>query len=342
MESRQNVEPSPSSSLGVQLDMNQKTKYKHHSASVVAWRTPLYSLDDIHNDENQHTATDALISESSYKIPAAIRVPSSGLYGFIFGRNIHGEEFEVNKQESNKGSSSKGRNTLLVHCGCTYRASFALHNTTCTINALTRTNNDSNNDDDDENDKGAVEPESILLPLPSPTYDNKVITSTRVAKVFYIPKDTNVSITSVFSCNDEKEHQNGWVWGLVNQKYHDSDRIMTSSSPPEKKAKNDICHSMKGGQGQVQFNPTESKKKSLLCTECVRKFPTCQAVKNHCITNHAPKLGEDQGTCVDDDYLDLVGHKIFRTPLCVAYEDDDLVIIVKPQGVPVQGMSRKL
>ena len=325
--------------------MKQNIKYKHKHTSSSAWRTPLYSLDHGSAGETEQpitiggtsishasnlTATAAPIVTATATVTHSVRVPVNGLYGFIFGTKKHGEEFEVNKHGGKKGGSSKGQNTQLMHCGCTYKASFHLN----TPNP-TRTNDG----DGDGDENRADQAESILLPLSSPTYDRKVITSTRVAKVFYIPKDTEVSIQCNSSCDhDEEKHQTGWVWGLVNQKKFDSDRAMASScsSPPEKKAKNDICHLVEDS-GKVQFNPTQSTKKPLLCTECVRKFPTCQAVRNHYVTTHAPKLGDDQGTCADDDYLDLVGHKIFRTPLDVAYEDDELVIIVKPQGVPVQG-----
>ena len=170
--------------------------------------------------------------------------------------------------------------------------------------------------------------------MSSPTSNKKVITSTRVAKVFYIPKDTKVSVQRISFCGED-HYETEWVWGLAIQKKFHSHSSSTSGSPTEKKVKHDNDHLLH--KGEVHFNPDQSLKKPLVCTECVRKFPTCQAVRNHYATIHAPKLGEDCGTCIGDDYEDVVGQKIFRTPLESAYEDDDLAVVVKPQGVPVQG-----
>ena len=88
---------------------------------------------------------------------------------------------------------------------------------------------------------------------------------------------------------------------------------------------------------QINFDPPQTSKKPLLCTKCCRRFPDSQGVRNHYISAHAPKLGKERCESDDDDYADIVGPKLFRTPLDTAYEDNDLVVVVKPQGLPVQG-----
>ena len=289
-------------------DTDQKGKRE-----VYLWRTPIYPLESSHTHSKASCAEVSLSSTNSENV----RVPVNGLYGFIFGTKTHGNEFEVNKPDGKKGGGSKGGNNQLLHCGCTFKASFTLAGTNNAENRLGQSDEDA----------------SILLPLSSPTSNKNVITSTRVAKVFYIPKDTKVSIQRNSFCGED-HHQTEWVWGLVIQKkFHSYSN--TFGSPTAKKVKHENDHLIQ--KGEVHFNPAQSAKKPLVCIECVRKFPTCQAVTNHYAGNHAPKLGEDCGTCIGDDYEDIVGPRIFRTPLESAYEDDDLAVIVKPQGVPVQG-----
>ena len=304
-----------SSSLQVCVPPPEQTDDKEETGKRedYSWRTPIYPLDSSHTNSKSSCAEFSSSSTNSENV----RVPVNGLYGFIFGTKKHGDEFEANKPDGKKGGSKKGGNNQLLHCGCTFKASFT----------LAQTNNG-------ENRLGQIDADaSILLPLSSPTSNKKVITSTRVAKVFYIPKDTKVSVQRNSFCNED-HHQTEWVWGLaIQKKFHSYSS--TSCSPTEKKAKHDNDHLLH--KGEVHFNPDQSAKKPLVCSECVRKFPTCQAVRNHYATIHAPKLGEDCGTCIGDDYEDVVGQKIFRTPLESAYEDDDLAVIVKPQGVPVQG-----
>ena len=299
-----------------QTDNNKEETGKREDYS---WRTPIYPLDSSHTNSK---ASCAEISSSSTN-SENVRVPVNGLYGFIFGKKKHGEEFEANKPDGKKGDgdNKKGDNNQLPHCGCTFKASFT----------LARTNNGAIR-------LGQIDADaSILLPLSSPTSNKKVITSTRVAKVFYIPRETKVSIQRNSFC-DEDNHQTEWVWGLaIQKKFHSYSS--TSCSPTEKKAKHDNDHLLH--KGEVHFYTDQSAKKPLVCTECVRKFPTCQAVRNHYATIHAPKLGEDCGTRIGDDYEDIVGQKIFRTPLVSAYEDDDLAVIVKPQGLPVQGRDNR-
>lgn len=91
-------------------------------------------------------------------------------------------------------------------------------------------------------------------------------------------------------------------------------------------------------------------KKQFTCTECGRRFPKVIAVRNHYRHTHCSCPA---GTTTDEtstngkanatnnnnnaDVEALIGPPIFRQPLKVAYEDDDLAVIVKPQGMPVQG-----
>jgi len=240
-----------------------------------------------------------------------VQVPVSALYGFIFGRKKHAEHFEsILKKDDHE--QKKDESSAEQHCGCTYLASFV-------VTAL----------------DGSTCDESITLPLASPTAKQKVLTSTRVAKGFYLPKGTNVSIACVASC-DENNTACEWVWGLILQKQ--VYQQVQDCAPPQKKSKNDDCKLDAFDSQKIYFNPIQSKKKPLLCTKCVRQFSNSQDTRNHWISGHAPKLDDiSEGEGDGEDYSDLIGPKIFRTPLKAAYDDDDVVVVVKPQGVPVMG-----
>ncbi len=282
------------------------------------WRSPLF-VDDLEGTN--------------------VSVPHNGLYGFIFGRKKHNGIFELNaqkkemKEKQKRASlqssvdSDEDEDVSLIgesssspdsdHCGCVYRASF--------IN------------------KCGEMTETMALPMVSPSSNQKVIGSTRIAKVIYLPEGTKVEVENVKLCN--MGHACKWAWGLVLEKNYSStsrgnDRSNVDSNktgkgkemdPPLKKQRNG--NENEDDAKKLSLNPPGIGKKKFLCSECCKKCPNAHAVRNHYIAFHAPKLGEI-GT---NEYDDLVGPKLFRTPLKAAYDDDDIVIVVKPQGIPVQG-----
>ena len=296
------------------MSTNGKKGEKVQIPGTQYWRTPLYNVGHDESDQS--------------KKKVVVSIPNSGLFGFIFGHRNHTGYFE--EQVGGKGRQADGNPK---HCGCTYRAKFTLV----------------------RSDESAYN-ESIMLPLS--TLKAKVLTSSRVAKGFYLPKGTDVLVERVSSCKSDVPCE--WVWGLVLQKKFDERYAekaqesigkvenIESTSPPKKKVKksadnqNELSDSRKiFDMRKIYFNPIQSTKKPLLCTKCCRKFCDSQSIENHYKSAHAPKLGDIQDSAEhDDDYSDLIGPKIFRTPLKVAYEDDDLVIVVKPQGVPVQGTHK--
>ena len=164
--------------------------------------------------------------------------------------------------------------------------------------------------------------ESLCLPLAGKK--GKLITSSRAGKRMFLSKDTQVKVISVSKCQKTDEDESGcsFVWGLR--------LVKCNKQVSDKRQKTD-----EEEHNFVDFSPTS--KKNIICSECGRCFPDCVGCKNHYVSTHAPKVGEEYGTNRDDDYEDLVGPKIFRKPLLSAYEDDDLAIVVKPQGMAVQG-----
>lgn len=166
------------------------------------------------------------------------------------------------------------------------------------------------------------EKESLNLPLPGKK--GKLITSLRAGKRIFLSKDTQVKVISVSKCQktDEVQSECSFVWGLRLVKNY------TNVSDKRQK-KNEEERSF------VDFSPIS--KRNIICSECGRGFPDCVGCRNHYVSTHAPKVGEEYGTNRDDNYEDLVGPKIFRKPLLAAYEDDDLAIVIKPQGMAVQG-----
>ena len=281
------------------------------------WRTPLYQINGrgLSNDTTSDTTDDLPGKEQ-------VKVPKSGLYGFVFGTKKHGEDFESVKQHHRLDEVKKENNDLAQHCGCTFRATFSI-----------------------ERPDQSIYSDSVLIPLTSPTSKHRLLTSTRVGKSFYLPKGTKINIECLTSCDNGNSCE--WGWRIVLQKKYEIEQ--SEPFQPSKRArKNEDISNHKSDESKIQsepfdyqkinFAPIQSSKKPVLCTKCCRKFPNCKAVRNHYISGHAPKVGDDSNES-DDDYSDLVGPKVFRTPLDTAYEDDDVVVVVKPQGVPVQGKN---
>jgi len=112
------------------------------------------------------------------------------------------------------------------------------------------------------------------------------------------------------------------------------------SSPVGKKPRHDdrnhVTHENVKEQeelNEVDFFPLEARKKPLMCTICCKKFPLAIAIQKHCLIVHNNDIAK-AGT---ETYHELMGPPILRKPLSVAYEDNELVIVVKPQGLSVQG-----
>ncbi len=264
-----------------------------------------------------------LVNDIDVDIPekVTVTVPNFGLYGFIFGTKEHRENLVSVSPELKK--RKKGNDDLTKHCGCAFKAVFSV---------VGHGRNPSNHI------------ESIKLPLEFPTSSRNFLTSTRVGKTFYLPKGTKVHIECLASCENSDSCE--WCWSVVLQKKYDLHKYESEiPEQPHKKLKKNEDASNSGSKKisesfsyfEVDFDPMQSSKKPLICAKCCRKFPNCHGIRNHCITQHAPKIGESCNEC-DDDYSDLIGPKIFRTRLTAAYEDEDIVVVVKPQGLPVHGM----
>ena len=357
-------------SIGITISQDSSRKNIRKMTEIAAahshhWRSALYQVGNTSRCHTAETKADNSIQkedESSStlndQVEVTVTVPDYGLYGFIFGTKKHGEHFEMMKRDAlkkGKGKKTDGNDTT-IHCGCMFKATFSVKRL--------------QDDQDQDQDQGAnAESTSILLPFTNPKSKNKLLTSTRVAKSIYLPKGTSISVEQIISC--EKGDMCQWIWGMVLQKrywYHDVDgsgSSCPSPSPQNKRPKietesnsglvdSNKTHSIDENEKKrvdrnsnfpsgmlvekISLDPSESKKKPVLCSKCCRKFPTTEGIRNHCISAHAPKIGDTrQDGESDDDYYDLVGPEIFRTPLKYAYDDDDLVVVIKPQGVPVQG-----
>ncbi|GFH43604.1 hypothetical protein CTEN210_00077 [Chaetoceros tenuissimus] len=238
--------------------------------------------------DGRNWKTDLICLETKSSHVDNINVPISGEYSFIFGKKVHGDDFEqVDPTQSKNGNEN-------VYCGCSFQAVFTK--------------------DDKE--------ESLNLPLAGKK--GKLITSSRVGKRIILSKNTQVKVISVSKCQKTDEFVCSFVWGLR--------LVKCNKQVSDKRPKTDEEeHSF------VDFSTTS--KKNIICSECGRGFPDCVGCKNHYVSTHAPKVGEEYsyGTNRDDDYEDLVGPKIFRKPLLSVFQDDDLAIVVKPQGMAVQG-----
>ena len=156
-------------------------------------------------------------------------------------------------------------------------------------------------------------------------------------------------------CDRDDCDISSWEWGLIShcisipkQQKNDNDdsanNIVKNQDkdmndkpiqlPHEKRARyeNDIDDYDDDGTF-VDFFPKEASKKPLLCSICSRKFPNTDGIYKHCIIAHIDTIAI-KGS---QEYIDLVGPPIIRKPLHAAYEDDHLVVVVKHQGLIVQG-----
>lgn len=292
--------------------------------------------------------------QTSDEIPLqSINIPHNALYGMILGRSgqISGGrcddvhfECRISRGDIDERKLDKLTRALPLHCGCIFRATFE----NPTIDNEPRKNIKNNNDS--SSSKSERKTYSINLPLTSQSIDPKdsnifdtdsdekifkVITSTKIARIFYIQKGTNVQIECVNICK-EKSCNKAWEWGLVLHQLNgfDSSNISHGNKlrfPDTKR----VCLAGDGTNNvnPVDFFPDGARKKPLLCTTCRKKFPTAIAIFKHFITSHIDSIGASHYQEIEN----MIGPNVLRQPLQAPYEDDDLVVVVKHQGLAVQG-----
>jgi 23S rRNA-/tRNA-specific pseudouridylate synthase len=73
-----------------------------------------------------------------------------------------------------------------------------------------------------------------------------------------------------------------------------------------------------------------SDKKSICCATCTRAFPSVRAVENHFQSTHSATIDP------------LPPDSMWARPLRIIFQDSVMAVIVKPQGMPVQGDKRTL
>jgi 23S rRNA-/tRNA-specific pseudouridylate synthase len=158
------------------------------------------------------------------------------------------------------------------------------------------------------------DPEEVRCNLPL-MGDTASLTWIHLGKLIFLSEGSNVRILphkEQSQSNKEEEDSNDRdnetpKWCLV---YHRN----VKKDDPESRPTGTIC----------------TDKKSYCCAECTRAFPTVRSVENHFQSTHAATM----------DPLPL--DSIWARPLRIIFEDPFMAVVVKPQGMPVQGGKRTL
>jgi len=286
-------------------------------------------------------------NKSVVKHAHTITTPHSGLYGLIFGvtqPNAPFEEshiFNYNDKSAKVLLSSTPVRTkvgcLAEHCGCTFRAIF-------------------NSGDNVNTPLPSQTSTSVTLPFSSEPGNSdvsgvygvtKVLTNRMSARIIHLPAQTSVCVQCVTFCGDGENvssciRNGGWEWGLMlhmrietvdSDNHHSIKGLEDGTQNQDSLIAQQEFSDSKQNQTKplvqkVDFNPPQARKKPLLCTICGRKFSTTISIRNHVISAHSSSLNKSS---------DLISPKLFRMPLTVLYENDEFVVVIKPQGMPVQG-----
>ena len=255
------------------------------------------------------------------------------------------------KVNTPKMKLSKQMNKMPLYCGCTFQAIFYR----CTDKS------------DNHEQIDITRKKSIMIPFTSQivhplkcnmsTESNdvkllKVLSSPYVARMISIKKKTTVTMQYIKHCERDDCDIFSWEWGLIShcistpqKQKNDDDESANRTVKTQEKGTNDEPIQLPNEKRAryddgidddgtfVDFFPKEATKKPLLCSVCSRKFPNIDSIYKHCIIAHIDTIAI-KGT---QEYIDLVGPPIIRKPLLAAFEDDHLVIVVKHQGLIVQG-----
>jgi hypothetical protein len=264
-----------------------------------------------------------------------------------FGTKRHLEEFETIHIASAHENDVK-------YCGCTFQIHWSLSNISSSEGtSIFKVNHHPT----------SVE---LLLPLTHPPLKSKqkkqsYVTSTRIASILYLTKGTEFHIIPLHSCHSSSSlaqdpeydpccgpfqftlqlYMDQNVETRVHKQAQHMYKTNTTTAIQDNHEQHDApIHQSILNHKYIDLHPIEYKKKPWVCVECKRCFDSPKATRNHCISKHAiPSLVGSGMNCrhSGEDYSDLIGPEIFHIPLQAVYQDDDIAIIVKPQGIPVQG-----
>jgi RluA family pseudouridine synthase len=152
------------------------------------------------------------------------------------------------------------------------------------------------------------------LPL---IYNGIPLCTTDIGMLFFLAEGATLSITTPQrSTRPESWSKLQFIRAAPRQTIEDSSSIHLPSSG-----------SFATANEEDSFH-RQSGRKPLVCTLCCRVFPTVSAVQNHALQVHSS--------------ADLYSDPIWRTPLEVVYQDHYLAVVVKPQGMAVQGCKVSL
>ena len=278
-----------------------------------------------------------------------------------FGTKRHLEEFETIHVASAHENDVK-------YCGCTFQIHWSLSNISSSEGGTTTTTTSSSSSSSSSfkvnHDPTSVE---LLLPLTHPPFKSKqkkqsYVTSTRIASILYLTKGTEFHIMPLHSCHSSYLVQDPeydsccgpfqftlqlYMDQNVETRFHKQAHMFktntTAIQANHEQHDAPIHQSIFNNHKYIDLHPMEYKKKPWVCVECKRCFDSPKATRNHCISKHAiPSTLLGRGTGMNsrhlgEDYSDLIGPEIFHIPLVAVYQDDDIAIVVKPQGIPVQG-----
>ena len=233
-----------------------------------------------------------------------IEVPHTGFYGLFLGSENDRDKFEV------LWSSSKTQRECFFEGRLSYSG-----------------------------ESGDGQSNSFAFPLPfrsdpkqiflSRDTNSTVLTSSRIGRIVWLKEKTKVSVKWKDDIHrKEILNDNGdlnWKWGLVFHMLADPDSILDENILQNFEKQDQ--ESQQATEIFYSFQAHQIRNKPFICTECSRKFANPKAVHSHYLTAHASS----------QDSSSLIGPSVLRKPLQVAHEDDDLVIVVKPQKLAVQG-----
>jgi len=144
----------------------------------------------------------------------------------------------------------------------------------------------------------------VSLELPF-THRKEKLVSVSVGKLIYLAEGTSVSV--VAQTEQSKELSAAGTasaqWRLIFQRYVE-----------------------KGCSQEPQIGTFSATKNPLICGICVRTFASLHAVKQH----------------IQSEHRTILTDSIWSRPLKVIFEDMYMAVVVKPQGMAVQGDKRTL
>lgn len=157
---------------------------------------------------------------------------------------------------------------------------------------------------------------TIKLPLDE---NGRLLDSLLLGKLIYLTEGSTLSVAAASTSSQEEEEEEPRLRADTSSLLLPKWRVIFYAE-------------IDGNEKKKKLGELSQRKKSIVCGTCTRCFPSVRAVTLHARAMHCSHKRSDKSNNSEDAAM-------WTRPLPVIYQDACMAVVVKPQGMPVQGAT---